>query len=46
MGRHLFEPDGIGRRLNYFIYPIARADGADVGGVEWTFEYTDLAGAT
>ena len=39
----LLEPDGTGRRLNYFIYPIARADGADVSGVEWTFRYTDEA---
>lgn len=42
----LLEPDGGGKRLNYFIYPAARADGADVA-VEWTFRYVDLpAGAT
>jgi len=39
----LLEPDGDGTRRNYFIYPIARADGADVPGVEWTFRYTDVA---
>jgi transglutaminase-like putative cysteine protease len=38
----LLEPDGTGRRLNYFAYPIARADGLDVAGVEWTFRYTEL----
>jgi transglutaminase-like putative cysteine protease len=38
----LLEPDGSGRRLNYLIYPVARADGRDVSGVEWTFRYTDL----
>lgn len=37
----LLEPDGTGRRLNYFIYPVARVDGQDVAGVEWTFHYTD-----
>jgi transglutaminase-like putative cysteine protease len=37
----LLEPDATGRRLNYFIYPVARADGQDVAGVEWTFRYTD-----
>ena len=37
----LVEPDATGRRVNYLIYPIARADGADVSGVEWTFRYTD-----
>ena len=42
----LLEPDGTGRRLNYLIYPIARADGADVSGVEWTFTYTDVTGST
>jgi transglutaminase-like putative cysteine protease len=36
----LLEPDGAGRRLNYFIYPVARADGADVPS-EWTLRYTD-----
>ena len=40
------EPDGTGRRLNYLIYPVARADGADVSGVEWTIKYTDVAGST
>ena len=34
------ESDGTGRRLNYFIYPVARADGQDVSS-EWTFRYTD-----
>jgi hypothetical protein len=38
----LLEPDDGGKRLNYFIYPVARADGRDLGGVEWTFRYTDL----
>lgn len=37
----LLEPDGTGKRLNYFIYPIARADGADVAGVAWSFRYSD-----
>jgi len=41
----LLEPDGDGRRLNYLIYPVARADGRDVSGIEWTFHYTDDAGA-
>jgi transglutaminase-like putative cysteine protease len=36
------EPDGAGsRRLNYFIYPVARADEQDLPKVEWTFRYTD-----
>ena len=39
----LLEPDGTGQRRNYLIYPVARADGADVPGVEWTFRYTDVA---
>ena len=39
----LLEPDGDGTRRNYFVYPIARADGRDVSGVEWTFRYTDVA---
>src|SRR5204863_8803625 len=34
------EPTGTGRRLNYFIYPVARADGQDVSS-EWTLRYTD-----
>jgi len=34
------EPAGTGRRLNYFIYPVARADGQDVSS-EWTLRYTD-----
>jgi transglutaminase-like putative cysteine protease len=38
----LLEPDSSGRRLNYFIYPVARADGRDVAGVEWSFRYVDL----
>ncbi|HLK12933.1 MAG TPA: hypothetical protein VKW76_16275 [Candidatus Binatia bacterium] len=37
----LFEPDAAGRRLNYFVYPIARADGAEVPQVAWTFRYAD-----
>ena len=41
----LLEPDGTGRRLNYFVYPVARADGQDVAGVEWTFRYTDVEAA-
>ena len=39
----LLEPDGTGRRLNYLIYPVARADGADMAGVSWTFRYSDQA---
>jgi transglutaminase-like putative cysteine protease len=39
----LLEPDGTGsQRLNYFIYPVARADGRDLPKVEWTFHYTDM----
>ena len=38
----LLEPDGTGRRLNYFIYPVARADGQDVPGAQWTFSYADV----
>jgi transglutaminase-like putative cysteine protease len=38
----LLEPDGSGKRLNYFIYPVVRADGQDVQGVEWSFKYVDL----
>jgi hypothetical protein len=33
---------GTGKRLNYFIYPVARADGQDVPAVEWTFRYADV----
>ncbi len=40
----LLEPDGAGPRLNYFIYPVARADGADVPS-EWSLRYTDEASA-
>src|SRR5207253_1137230 len=36
----LLEPDRTGRRLNYFIYPVARADGQEVSS-EWTLRYTD-----
>jgi transglutaminase-like putative cysteine protease len=35
--------DGSGKRLNYFIHPVARADERDVPGVEWTFRYVDVA---
>jgi transglutaminase-like putative cysteine protease len=38
--------DGTGRRLNYFIYPVVRADGQDVAGVEWSFRYTDEPSGT
>jgi transglutaminase-like putative cysteine protease len=38
----LLEPDGSGTRLNYFIYPMARADGVEVKS-EWTFRYADGA---
>jgi len=30
-----------GTRRNYFIYPVARADGRDVPA-EWTFRFTDV----
>ncbi len=40
----LLEPDGSGKRLNYFIYPLVRVDGQDASGVEWTFRYTDVRG--
>ncbi len=36
------EGDPTGKRLNYFIYPTARADGREVPGVEWTFRYLDV----
>jgi transglutaminase-like putative cysteine protease len=39
----LLTPDASAQRRNYFIYPIVRADGVDVSGVEWTFRYTDVA---
>ncbi|HLY36788.1 MAG TPA: transglutaminase-like domain-containing protein [Candidatus Binatia bacterium] len=39
----LLEPDGTGQRRNYLIYPVARADGADVKA-DWTFRYEDLPG--
>ena len=39
------EPAGTGRRLNYFIYPVARADGQDVSS-EWTLRYTDEPSAS
>jgi transglutaminase-like putative cysteine protease len=43
----LLEPDGGGKRLNYFIYPVVRIDGQDAPAVEWTFRYVDLpAGST
>ncbi len=42
----LLEPGGDGRRLNYLIYPVARADDHDVAGVEWTFVYTDDGGGS
>ena len=38
----LLEPDASGTRRNSIIYPIARADGRDLGGVQWTFHYTDV----
>jgi len=28
---------------NYLVYPVARVDGRDATGVEWTFRYTDVA---
>jgi transglutaminase-like putative cysteine protease len=41
-GRDLvLEPRGDGKPLNYLIYPVARADGKDIGPVEWTFRYAD-----
>ena len=42
----LLGPDASAQRRNYFIYPIVRADGVDVPGVEWTFRYTDVAADT
>jgi transglutaminase-like putative cysteine protease len=40
----VLDPGSDGKRLNYFVYPVARADGQDVKGVEWTFRYVDVAG--
>ncbi len=34
-------PDDKDPRLNFFVYPVARADGAEVKP-EWTFSYVDL----
>jgi transglutaminase-like putative cysteine protease len=36
------EPGG-GTARNYFIYPVARADGRELPGVAWTFRYRDVA---
>jgi transglutaminase-like putative cysteine protease len=41
----LLAPDTTGERLNYLIYPIVRADGQSVSGVEWTLRYQDGGGA-
>jgi transglutaminase-like putative cysteine protease len=30
---------------NYLVYPVVRIDGRDATGVEWTFRYSDVAGA-
>ena len=44
-GRDLvLDPGSDGKRLNYFVYPIARADGQELKGVEWTFRYVDVGG--
>jgi transglutaminase-like putative cysteine protease len=46
-GRDLvLDPGSDGKRLNYFVYPIARADGKDLEGVEWTFRYVDAGEGT
>jgi len=34
-----------GKPLNYLIYPVARADGKDISGVEWKFTYRDVPDA-
>src|SRR5947199_8093805 len=39
------EPDPRGKRLNYLVYPVARADGQDLPGVSWTFRYVEGASA-
>jgi transglutaminase-like putative cysteine protease len=41
----LLDPGSDGKRLNYFVYPVARADGEELKA-EWTFRYVDLAGST
>ena len=38
----LLDPGSDGKRLNYFIYPVARADGKEIPRVEWTFRYTEV----
>jgi transglutaminase-like putative cysteine protease len=35
------EPDANGRAVNYLVYPLARADGDEVAGVQWKLHYTD-----
>jgi len=40
------EPDPRGKRLNYLVYPVARADGQDLPGVSWTFRYVEGASAS
>ena len=37
--------DGSGKPLNYLIYPVARADGKEMSGVEWKFTYRDVPDA-
>jgi hypothetical protein len=38
----VLDPDATTTRRNYLIYPVARVDGKDVSGVEWTFRYSDV----
>jgi transglutaminase-like putative cysteine protease len=38
--------DASGKRHNYLIYPVARADGQDLREVQWRFQYRDVDAAT
>jgi len=42
----VLEPDANGRRRNYLVYPVARVDGRDLDGVEWSFRYSDVPAET
>src|SRR5262249_57082527 len=42
----VLEPDASGRRRNYLVYPVARVDGRDLEGVEWSFRYSDVPAQT
>ena len=40
-----FQLPGDATPRNYLVYPVARIDGRDATGVEWTFRYADIAAA-